>query len=123
MKDITKRIIAAYSILLGVMVLLMWVFILAGGQIEEGRTEMIFHLLSELVMAALCILGGILLFKRKNRFVLIAAHAMVVYSVLNAAGFYLQKGEVSMSWMFGALLLCSVFILTTLLRDAGYDKK
>lgn len=117
MKEISKKIIISYSIFLGVSVMLMWFFILINGQIEEGRTEMIFHLFSESLMAILCIAGGISFLKRKNKLLLIAAHAMVVYSVINAAGFYLEKGEISMGIMFGLFLICSALVTFTLIRN------
>ncbi len=111
------RIIGGYSLFLGFSVLIMWVMILKGGEVTEGKTEMTFHLVSEFLMALLCILSGLYLLggQRKWMKVNMLAHAMVIYSVLNAAGYYGQKEELAMMLMFLVLFLlslASVIILT-----------
>lgn len=88
-----------------------------GGEVSEGKTEMTFHLVSELLMALLCIFSGLYLLGGHKKWIKVnlIAHGMVVYSVLNAAGYYGQKEELSMMLMFLVLLLLSltsVFILT-----------
>lgn len=112
MKKKTKNIIAGYSIFLGISVLLMWTFILLSEDIEEGKREMLFHLFSEALMAVLCITSGFILLKKGKSNLIIAAHAMVIYSVLNAAGYYFEKGEVLMTSLFVILFLLSLTILT-----------
>lgn len=112
MKKKIKSIIAYYSIFLGVTVLLMWTFILVSKDIEEGKREMLFHLFSEVLMAVLSITSGFVLLKKGKSNLIIAAHAMVIYSVLNAAGYYLEKGEQLMTSLFLILFLLSLTILT-----------
>jgi len=116
MSNRLKIIIGAYSIFLGVSVLLMWIMILSGETLSEGKTEVSFHLISEFLMALLCILGGLYLVRRRKAGsnLSLVAHAMVVYSVLNAAGYYGERGEAIMVLMFLVLLLlslCSIIIL------------
>ncbi len=111
MKERTINKIAWYSIFLGSTVLAMWVFLLMNDFVSEGLKEMIFHLVSEVIMAFLCIAGGVNYIKRRKSIILIAAHAMVVYSVLNAAGYYFEKGETIVTAVFGILLLLSVICL------------
>ncbi|MDB4584296.1 hypothetical protein N9164_14180 [Draconibacterium sp.] len=124
MKKNKNNLIAYYSIFLGILVLLMWGFILLTEPIRDGKNEMIFHLLSEILMAALCITSGLLLIKNGQQNLNIAAHAMVIYSVINAAGYYFEKNEFLMTAMFFILFIFSLFILTTyfLSRYFGTDE-
>jgi len=111
-------IIGVYSVFIGVSVLIMWVMILSGDPVSEGRTEMGFHLLSEFLMAVLCILSGLFLLWRPWKWIKmnLVAHAMVIYSVLNAAGYYGERGEVAMMIMFVVLLVLSVCCIAILIR-------
>lgn len=111
MKKNKNNLIAYYSILLGVSVLLMWIFILLNETIPEGKNEMIFHLFSELLMAVLCIVSGMMLLKKGLQILNVAAHAMVIYSVLNAAGYYSERNEFIMTVIFLILFIISLMIL------------
>jgi hypothetical protein len=102
-------IVAVYSILLGIAVIGMWTMILVQGGISEGRTEMAFHLFSEFLMAVICIVSGWMLLrnKPKARSFNIFGLGMVTCSVLNAAGYYGDRGNLMMMVFFTGL-----FILT-----------
>ncbi|MFZ5940151.1 MAG: hypothetical protein ACOYXB_06220 [Bacteroidota bacterium] len=108
-----RKIIAVYSILLAVSLVALWLMILSGEGVPEGRTEMAFHLSSEFFMAFLSFLSGILLLKHRpaGTGLNIAAHSMVIYSVLNAAGYYGERGQKGMMFMFVALLAVSLAIM------------
>ncbi|HUX95333.1 MAG TPA: hypothetical protein VMV47_06345 [Bacteroidales bacterium] len=108
-----RKLIAIYSLILGFGITGLWVVIIRSGSIQEGKTEMIFHLFSEFLMAVLCILSGfkILMDHKSATDVNLIAHGMVVYSVLNAAGYYSEKGESAMVIMFILLLIISVTII------------
>ena len=90
----TTRLIGLYSVALGLAVAGLWAAILVSGDLPEGRRALAFHLLSEALMALGVMIGGALLLKghRTGAGIAAAAHAMVVYSTLNAAGYYLQRG-------------------------------
>lgn len=108
-----QKIIAVYSILLAVSLVGLWIMILSGEGVPEGRTEMAFHLSSEFFMAFLSLISGILLLKDRpaGTGLNIAAHSMVIYSVLNAAGYYGERGQKGMMLMFVALLAVSLMIV------------
>lgn len=108
------RIIAYYSIFIGISVLAMWTMILLTETPPEGKTELSFHLTSEFLMALLCLVSGLLMIKNKpaSRLLNILGLGMVIYSVLNAAGYYGEKNETPMMIMFIVLfILTSVAIL------------
>ncbi len=116
---------------LGVAVVMMWTMILSRETIQEGDTEMSFHLGSEFLMACLCVGSGICLIRgnclsrgawlsrgakpvnglRRAILANLVGHSMVVYSVINAAGFYAERGEGSMVLIFMVLLVLSVSVL------------
>ena len=101
------KIIAYYSIFIGVSVITMWTMILLTETPKEGKTELSFHLFSEFLMALLCLASGILLLRKKliSRLLNILGLGMVIYSVLNAAGYYGEKNEIPMMIMFIVLLV------------------
>ena len=114
MSKTINKISSIYSIILGTAILGMWIFFISTGEINEGKSEISFHLLSEFLMALLCITGGILYFKKGIYYVLIIANSMVIYSVLNAAGYYAEKGLLPAVIAFILLALCSSAILISL---------
>jgi CHASE2 domain-containing sensor protein len=109
-----NKLTGYYSIFLGVAILGMWFFILFTEPIGEGKTEMTFHLFSEFLMAFILLISGIML-TRNNKNALrlnIAGHAMLIYSVLNAAGYYAEREEWIIPMVFIFLLLISAMIIS-----------
>lgn len=106
----TKKAIAYYSILIGLGVLAMWAMILLTQKVQEGEIAMGFHLYAEFSMAVICLVSGVMLLKKMKfaRETNMAGLAMLVYSTINAAGYYGQKGETPMMVMFIALAVVSV---------------
>jgi hypothetical protein len=115
-----SRIVAFYSIFIGISVIVMWIMILLTETPPEGKTELSFHIFSEFLMALLCLISGILLLRHKpiSRFINIIGLGMVIYSVLNAAGYYGEKNDTAMMIMFIILL-----ILTTIAILLSLDKQ
>jgi hypothetical protein len=103
-----------YSLVLGCCIFILWIFILSGTPLEEGRVELTFHLISEWVMASLCIGSGLCLIRgmRKALKLSLVAHSMVIYSLLNAAGYYAQRGDGNIATLFIVLLFPSILILS-----------
>jgi hypothetical protein len=118
---VKERIIAVYSLFLGTAILGLWTLILITGEIPEGQVEFTFHLFSEFLMAAGCLAAGTMLYKKKRSgtLVAIAAHAMVIYSVLNASGYYAERGEVAFPVLFLILMTLSSVILFVLIKPGG----
>lgn len=89
----------------------MWMMILLNGDIPEGKTEMVFHLISEFLMVLMCVMGGFVLLRRGSAVFNVVAHAMVIYSVINAAGYYAERGQGMMGILFIILFIVSLAIL------------
>jgi uncharacterized membrane protein len=107
------KLIGGYSILLGLSVIIMWIQIIMNESIPEGKTEMSFHLFSEFLMALLCLLSGFLLIRQKpkGQITNATAHAMVLYSLINAIGYYAERNEKNMVVLFIILAIVSFIIL------------
>jgi membrane protein implicated in regulation of membrane protease activity len=110
--DMKNRIIGIYSLVLGIAIIGMWLVILSGATLPEGRTELSFHLASEFLMATFCIVSGILVLRRKHpgRLFNMAALGMMIYSVLNAAGYYGERGEKAAMIMFIVVAFLSLVV-------------
>ena len=125
------KAIGIYSITLGAAVILMWIMLLRRETILEGDIEMAFHLVSEFLMASLCVGSGVGLFRgaclsgranqsaaanpvnalRRAMLANLAGHSMGIYSVINAAGYYAERGIGIMVLLFLVLLVLSASIL------------
>lgn len=117
----TKKILGLYSIAVGIAVLLMWAIMLSFRQLPEGKIELTFHLASEFLMAAMCLLGGLLLLNKKPaaKTINTLGLGLLLYSVLNASGYYAERNEFSMVVMFSVLTVMTAIAiaLTLLLRE------
>jgi len=107
------KIIAYYSIFLAVAIIGYWIMTLSSGNYAEGKIEISFHVFSEILMAIICFLGGILLLikNKHGRNLSIVGFSMILYSVLNAAGYFGERNELSLTIMFLALFLISSIAL------------
>lgn len=114
------KIVAYYSIFIGISVIAMWIMILLTETPSEGKTELSFHLFSEFLMALLCLITGILLLRNnsKGKMLNILGLGMVIYSVLNAAGYYGERKDIPFMIIFIIL-----FILTSIALVLHLDKK
>jgi len=107
--------IALYSVFIGISVILFWNWFLMTQVPKEGFTELIFHIISEVLMAVLSIAAGYCFLRFKYLKPIIAAHAMLVYSTLNATGYFIEKNEFLVLIFFVFLFIVSFSILIYLL--------
>lgn len=121
-----KKVAAFFSIFTGVSVLGMWCMIILSRGIKEGPIEISFHLVSEFIMAILLLIGGIGLLRDRiyGQKVFLISNGMLIYSVLNAAGYYGQRSDLIMSGMFTAFfIVSSVFVVIGLVGKEDFFKK
>lgn len=108
-----SKIVAYYSIFIGISVIAMWTMILLTENPPEGKTELTFHLFSEFLMALLCSVSGILLLmnRPKGRMLNILGLGMVIYSVINAAGYYGERNDIPKMILFVVLFILTSVVL------------
>ena len=107
------KLIGYYSIFLAVTITAYWIMTLSSGSYPEGKIEIAFHVFSELLMAFICLLGGIFLLKKNKhgRNLSIIGFSMILYSVLNAAGYFGERNELRLTIVFMALFLITSMAL------------
>jgi hypothetical protein len=118
--NIAKKVAAFYSIFIGICISGMWIMILLNEGISEGTIEISFHLFSEFLMAILLIIAGFDILRNRiyGKKVFLISHSMLVYSVLNAAGYYGQRSNYIMMGMFIVfLIISSVFLIQSLKKE------
>jgi hypothetical protein len=103
------RFVAWFQVVVGVAVVVLWVGLLTTGQVPEvteGRVDIWFHIVAELVMAGLLISAGAALLRRAQHAALLSALALgwLAYSAVNSPGYYAQTGEWAAVGMFGLVL-------------------
>ena len=85
-------------------------------QIPELLSEPIairFHITAEMTMGILCLISGTLLLMGISwaPYIFITAMGLVIYAVINSAGYYGQKKQWSFVVMFGFILITSAILV------------
>jgi len=105
-----------YAIVMGIGILGLWLMLYLTKQIPELKTEPVaiaFHVAAETLMGALSLLSGIFLLIGFSwaPYFFILAMGLVIYAVINSAGYYGQKKQWSFVIMFGIILIASVSLV------------
>lgn len=123
-----KKAAGVYGVVVGISIIGLWAMLLAQGQVPELITApatIYFHITAELVMAVLMLISGLGLFLGKSwsQKLFTLSSGLVVYSVINSSGYYAQKGNSAMVFMFMALLAATVLMLAGLWANRKSIKK
>ncbi len=111
-----RKIKAIYSIIVGVSMLAMWVMFYVTDGIPELITkpmEIYIHIFAEAVTALMLIAAGYGLLRELKwgvRLYLIAS-GMLLYTLINSSGYFIQNGDVAMVTMFFVLTIITLFLL------------
>ena len=101
-----------YAIIIGLGIIGLWLMLYLTNQIPELKTEPVaikFHITAEMIMGILSLLSGIFLLVGLSwaPYFFILAMGLVIYAVINSAGYYGQKKQWSFVIMFGIILIAS----------------
>ena len=110
---------AIFAIAVGLMMIGQWTLTIARGQVPgpeddavagRGRVEMTFHWIAEFVTAIALILGGLGLIMKWGAGVelFLVAAGMLIYAVVNSAGYFAQQRQWPPVVMFGLILALDV---------------
>lgn len=119
-----RRIVAAYSLLIGIMMVAMWSVFAATGQIPELDTspkEIAFHLAAEFLTAFALIAGGLgLIMRRSWGFAVnLVALGMLAYTVVVSPGYYAQTGDYAFVGMFAILMALTLIFIALSIHKKG----
>ncbi len=110
-----KTVLSVYSITIGVAMIAMWSFFWAMGDIPGMMTrpwEIVMHLTAEFTTAALLIISGIGLavgMRWANR-INVFASGMLVYTLIQSPGYYLERNGMIFVLMFAVCFLITVVL-------------
>jgi len=120
-KIIVIEIIASiYTIIIGIAMLCMWIFLLGKREVPDlttKPTQISFHLIAEFITAIMLLIGGFGLFADQSWGMVIfyISIGMVIYSTINAAGFYGQLKDWPMFIMLIVFTIISLLITTLII--------
>ena len=116
------RIPAWYGIIVGLLIVLQWIFFLSTGAVPELQTTpraIAFHIAAEMILALTLIVGGAATLRSKQwgKNILLLALGMAIYSEINSPGYFAQIGQWALVGMFAGLLLGAVWSARVLLSN------
>lgn len=116
-----QRVPAAFAIVVGMFMTGFWLLLYLTGGIPELRTapiEIGYHLLAELLTAVLLVTAGFGLLRGPQWVARLypVALGMLLYTVINSAGYYAQRGDFVVVAMFTGL---TIVTLTLLIYEIG----
>lgn len=116
-----RKMGAGYAMAVGVLMLVMWPVLFITGDIVELQTaplEIYFHLAAELLTAVLLIAGGVGKFRGKawGLKLYLLSMGMLIYTVMNSAGYYAQTGDIAFVTMFAVLFILTLFFTALTVR-------
>lgn len=130
------KLVAAFQLVVATAMLSLWFVLLITGQVpevEQGRTDIWFHLGAEVVTAGLLMIAGFALLRstspsgRAGRSRLLSAFALgaLLYTAINSAGYYAELGEWPAVAMFGLLTIATIVAVMRLLstRSAQHRRQ
>ena len=102
-----------YAIVMGIGILGLWTMLLLTKQVPELEIEPVaikFHIAAESIMGLISILSGIFLLVNLTwaPYIFALAMGLIIYAVINSAGYYGQKKQWTFVIMFGIILCASI---------------
>ncbi|MDH5448200.1 MAG: hypothetical protein OEY24_03120 [Candidatus Bathyarchaeota archaeon] len=113
------NMVAAYSLLVGLMMIGMWLSLFLKKQVPELREKpkaISFHLIAEVSTAVLLIVSGIGLFLSSEWTWMLSpiSLGMLLYSIINSPGKYADENNLPMVTVFLVLIILTVIAIVAL---------
>lgn len=118
------RFAGIYGISVGVLIFAQWIYFLVTARVPESDAvpfQIVFHLAAEFMTSIVIIVGGAAVLNRKpwgSRLYYIAS-GMLIYAVVNSAGYFMQLGRWPLVVMFAVLFLLTVLSVGKVVRSAS----
>lgn len=121
------RVAAWFQIVVGVAIIGWWAVAAATNgivELNEGRIDILFHIVAELVMAVLLIAAGVSIRRngrtRPTTALSGLALGTLLYSSINSPGYFAERGEWWMVGMFAVIAGATVAAVVLLVTDDGH---
>lgn len=117
-----NNLVGVYSILIGVMIIGVWIFLLSTKKVPELKPSsyaprlIAYHIVAELLTAILLIISGVGFYLVSDWAKMLSAISlgMLLYSVINSPGKYAHENNLLMVTMFAIITILTVAIITSL---------
>lgn len=117
-----KKIAGIYAIIVGCSIILVWIFMLLTNNVPElstNPTSIYFHIVAEVVMAIMLLVSG---FGMLNKYkwsvnLYILSSGLLIYSLINVSGYYVNKDNLAMIIIFLISLITTLVVLRKLLKE------
>ena len=111
-----RRASAIFTIFVGLLMMGMWSMLILTNQVpylDTPQMEIKLHILTEMLTAVMLIIGGVSVLRDYEKLTNLhyVSQGMLIYSIINSSGYYIDLGELMMAVMFGFLLLGTVISL------------
>ncbi len=118
------RFAGIFGITAGILILIQWIFFLVTAQVPQLETaplEMVFHLSAEFMTAMVMFVAGVAALRGKPwaARVYYLASGMLIYTVINSTGYFVQLGQWLPVLIFVALLLLTVVSIGKMVHAAS----
>lgn len=105
-----QKLYGSLYLIIGIGILLLWAMLLSTNQVPElhtAKTEIIIHIVVEVVMGLFSIITGYLMLRNSSYFksIMLITNGFLGYSVINSSGYYLEQLNIPMVIMFWVILL------------------
>lgn len=109
----SSRFAAVFAVCVGILMILMWSFFIATGQVPEYRSrpaEITLHLIDEFLTALLLLIAGAWALRgaRWAAILLMIALGMLFYTLIVSPGYYIQQSAPGFVAMFALLFILGV---------------
>ncbi|PKM53193.1 MAG: hypothetical protein CVV00_13520 [Firmicutes bacterium HGW-Firmicutes-5] len=113
---------ASNTLFVGFSIIVLWIMLFATSQVPELETEpfsLALHVLSELILAVSLLFTGIGYMKNTRwvPYMFMLSMGLLIYSVMNVAGYYGESGNFAMVIIFAVLLVIAVLLTVLTLKE------
>ena len=111
-------VVAVYCVTVGASMAVWWAVELRNGVLHRGdrsRPEITLHVVAELVTAVVLVAGGVVILTDGAPSLAFVGLGLLLYAVIQSPGYFLERGERAMVWMFAALVVVTSLAIVALL--------
>lgn len=111
-----NNVASVYSIIIGIAMIGMWIMFYATGNIPELDTEPVrisMHILAEVITAIILIIAGVGLLAgiKWAREIYFLSMGMLIYTLIQSPGYFMEMKEYGFVVMFGIMLAISILMI------------
>ena len=110
--------VAVYCLVVGASMIVWWAVELRNGVLGRGdrsRPEITLHVIAELVTAVVLIAGGVVILAGGAPDLAFVGLGLLLYAVIQSPGYFLERGDRAMVWLFAVLVIVTTAAIVALL--------